>query len=94
MRVTLSALGDTLATLAAAKTITWSKINDDRARLEVIVTVPVVYEGNDPNGGYDEETRRAYKTVEVALAAHDIFFSDGGIEDDGSGEYWIFRAVL
>jgi hypothetical protein len=90
----LAALDATLATLTADKVIVWSKVNDDRARLEVIVTAPVGYAGSDPNGGYDDETRRAYDVVEAALAAHDIFFSDGGVEEDGSGEYWIFRAVL
>jgi hypothetical protein len=85
----LSALAATLSTLTAAKVITWSKINDDRACLEVTVTVRC-----DPNCGYDEETRRAYSAVEAALAAHGLSFIDGGIEDDGSGEYWIFRAAL
>jgi hypothetical protein len=91
---TIEAIDSTLATLAAAKVITWSKINDSRARLEVTVTVPVVYEGSDPNGGYDDATNAAYKAVEDALAVHGLWFDDAGVEEDGSGEYWLFRAAI
>jgi hypothetical protein len=94
MMPSLSALTATLATLTTAKTIAWGKINDTRPRLEVIVSLPVGYDGADPNNGYDDTTRRAYDAVEEALGAHGLAFRDGGIEDDGSGEYWIFRAVL
>lgn len=85
-------LATTLASLLAAGHITWSKI-EDRGTLKVTVSVPVAYLGDDPNNGYDATTAASRKAIESALAAHDLSFADAGIEDDGSGEYWIYRAA-
>jgi hypothetical protein len=53
-----ASLENTLANLASADTIKWSKVNDERDRLEVVVSLPVGYDGGDPNNGYDSATRR------------------------------------
>ncbi len=85
-------LDTTLTTLSAAGHIVWSKVTDHGV-LEVTVTVPVVYLDGDPNNGYDAPTAESRKAINEALAEHDLSFADAGIEDDGSGEYWIYRAA-
>lgn len=84
-------LDTTLASLTSAGHITWSKI-EDRGTLKVTVSVPVVYLDSDPNNGYDATTATSREAIESALAEHGLDFVDGGIEDDGSGEFWIYRA--
>ena len=87
-----ASLENTLADLVSAETIKWSKVNDER--LEVVVSLPVGYDGGDPNNGYDSATRRVYDVVDKALAAHGLRFNDAGVEDDGSGEFWIYRSAV
>lgn len=74
---------------AAVESVTTSvRIDDD----SVTVSVNVAYVNDEPNLGYDADSRRIESAVFAAADANGIRFSDAGVEEDGTGEYWIFRA--
>ena len=73
---------------AVAFVTTSVRIDDD----SVTVSVTVNYVNDEPNLGYDVDSRRIEAAINAAAEANGLRFSDAGIEDDGSGEYWIFRA--
>ena len=58
--------------------------NDPR----VIVTVPAAYVDGDPNAGWDDTTKALYAEVTAIFAGWRVV--DNGINDDGTGEYFIF----
>lgn len=68
--------------------ITYSRIDDDGAR--VVVSLPTGYLNDDPNIGYDSETLARGRKIDAALSELDLCFLDAGCED--GGEYWIFVA--
>lgn len=90
MHTDARALENTLATLKYENVISYYRIEDDGEK--VTITVPVAYLNGEPNNGYDDTTKTAEASIGAALLAYGLAFYDGGIEDDGSGEYWIFRA--
>lgn len=47
---------------------------------------------NDPSVGYDDDGKALNDAIGAALAPFGLSFHDGGFEDDGSGEYHIYRA--
>lgn len=85
-------LDTTLASLTSAGHIVWSKVTDYGV-LKVTVTVPVDYLDGDPNNGYDDESKARHEAVGAALAVHGLDFIDGGIEENGSGEFHVYRAA-
>lgn len=85
-------LATTLASLTSAGHIVWSKVADLGA-LKVTVTVPVAFTDGDPNNGYDNESKARHEAVGAALAVHGLYFIDGGIEENGSGEFHVYRAA-
>lgn len=68
--------------------IIYSRVENDGER--VVVSLPTGYLNGDPNIGYDAETEARGRTIDAALGACGLRFSDAGGED--GGEYWIFVA--
>ena len=74
---------------AAVESVTTSvRIDDD----SVVVSVNVTYVNDEPSLGYDADSRRIEAAINAAADANGLRFSDAGVEEDGTGEYWIFRA--
>lgn len=88
MATTRLCLATSLFGLTEAKVISNSKVDGDK----VTVSLKMTYlDPEDPSQGYDfagEETRRAIFGV---MKACGYSFLDGGYEEDGSGEWWMFK---
>lgn len=86
--IDLIAINAALFILKLDGAITYSRVEDDGAR--VVVSLPTGYLNDDPNIGYDAETEARGRKVDAALGECGLRFSDAGCED--GGEYWIFVA--
>lgn len=57
----------------------------------VMVAISPGYVSENPEHGYDDETKDLVYNLDQSLAGFDLKLSDAGFEEDGSGEYFLYR---